>query len=235
MPTGLGPAVGRILRAGSPKVRLAGAAVVAALALGTWVVLGTSALGVGSVEVSGSFIAGPDQVRTAAGVPDGTPLFRVDLDEVAERVRAIASVAAVEVSRSWPHTLRIDVTERIPVAAVAVDGGFAVLDADGVVFDTRPAKPEGPVLLKVPSLNADDPTTRAALRVAVALTPPLREQLGQLVADTPNRIRLELTDGRTIVWGDAQRSDVKAMVAAALLNRPATTIDVSSPDVATTS
>ncbi len=54
-------------------------------------------------------------------------------------------------------------------------------------------------------------------------------------AETPTRIVLQLTDGRVIVWGDAERSDAKATVATALLDRPARTIDVSVPDVATTS
>jgi cell division protein FtsQ len=56
-----------------------------------------------------------------------------------------------------------------------------------------------------------------------------------LVADSPTRIRLELAAGRIIVWGDAENIETKARVAAALLNRPVTTIDVSSPEVATTS
>jgi cell division protein FtsQ len=38
-----------------------------------------------------------------------------------------------------------------------------------------------------------------------------------------------------IRWGDAERSDIKATVATALLDRPGRTIDVTVPDVATIS
>jgi hypothetical protein len=37
------------------------------------------------------------------------------------------------------------------------------------------------------------------------------------------------------VWGDAENNEMKARVATALLNRTGKTIDVSSPEVATTS
>ena len=207
---------------------------VVTLAGAAWVVWGTPVFGVRAIDVTGSQIADPDEVRAVADVVDGMPLARVDLD-VGKRVRGLPSVASVMVHRSWPSTLRIEITERVPVAAVAVAGGFAIVDADGIVFDTRTKRPDSAVLVKVALLRPDDPSTRAALRVAVALTAPLREKLTQLVADSPTYIRLELTGGRVVIWGDAENNEMKARVAEALLNRPVTTIDVSSPEVATTS
>jgi len=75
----------------------------------------------------------------------------------------------------------------------------------------------------------------AALHVLAALTPQLRAQLAAVSAASPSAIRLELTDGRVVVWGSADQSDFKARVATALLGRPGKTIDVSAPEVATTS
>jgi cell division protein FtsQ len=211
---------------------------IGALVLGAlgWVAFGTSLLGVREISVSGSQIAGADAVRAAAAVPDGTPLARLDTDEVADRVRALPSVAAVDIRRSWPSTLVITVTERTPAAVVVVAAdGFAVIDASGVVFDQTTARPTGLVVMRLATPGPEDAATLAALRVAAALTPPLRSVLRELVADTPTGIVLELADGRVIRWGDAERSDVKATVAAALLGRAARVIDVSVPDVATTS
>ena len=76
-------------------------------------------------------------------MPPGTPLARVDTDAVAARVGALPPVASVEVSRSWPGTLVIDVTERSPVAAVATPTGFVLLDAAGVVVPDRRGAPAG--------------------------------------------------------------------------------------------
>ena len=67
---------------------------ISAVALGLlgWVLYGTSLLGVREISVSGSHISGPDAVRAAAAVPLGTPLARLDIDEVADRIRALPSV-----------------------------------------------------------------------------------------------------------------------------------------------
>ena len=200
-----------------------------------WVGYGTNLLGVREITVSGSQIAGPEEVRAAAAVPLGTPLARLDTDEVADRIRALPSVGEVDVSRSWPHTLVITVTERTPVAVVVRPDGFVVLDASGVVFNLVTVQPAGVVVLRLAAPGSEDPATVAALRVVTALTPQLRGVLQEVGADAPTRIVLHLIDGRVIIWGDAERSDVKATVATALLDRPARTIDVSVPDVATTS
>jgi cell division protein FtsQ len=129
----------------------------------------------------------------------------------------------------------IEVVERIPAGVVEVEGGFAVLDGAGVVFNRVPEQPAGVVLLKLASPGPDDPATTAALRVLAALTPALRSGLAEVDAPSPTRIRLQLADGRVVVWGDADRGAAKATVATALLATDATTIDVSVPDVATTS
>lgn len=206
-----------------------GAAAAAAIAAG--VVWASPLLAVTQVQVSGTDLLAPADVREAAGVPAGTPLPRVRTGEVADRVAALAPVARVEVSRSWPRTLVIDVTERTAVAAVPREGGYGWLDATGTVFHTASGAPPGSPLLELSAPGPDDPDTAAALVVLEALTPQLRSRLDTLVVDGPARIRLELGDGSTVVWGDESASGEKARVATALLDRDAEVIDVSAPEV----
>jgi cell division protein FtsQ len=59
----------------------------------------------------------------------------------------------------------------------------------------------------------------------------LREPLVVIAANAPARIRLELRDGRQIIWGDATQNAAKVRVALALLNQNRPVIDVSSPSV----
>jgi cell division protein FtsQ len=210
-----------------------GAVTVVLLGALTWVVYGTSVLGVRQVEVIGTSIVDADAVRSVAAVTLGTPLARVDTGAVAGRVGQLAAVAAVDVSRSWPGTLVIDVTERMPAATVAMADGFVVLDAGGVVFQTVPKQPAGLVLLKVTTPGPADPATRAGLAVLAALTPTLRAQVVAVSVPSTTGIRLELAAGRTVIWGSAEQNDVKAQVATVLLARPGKTIDVSAPEVAT--
>ena len=235
VPTSLRRMYRRLPHARSPRPWIyAGLAGVVLGALG-WILFGTSLLGVRTVEVTGSELATPDQVRAAAGIVAGTPMARLDTGAVARRVGALPPVASVDVRRSWPHTVVIEVSERVPLATVAVDGRYGIVDAAGVVFRTVADRPSGLALIDVSAPGPDDPATRAALRVLQALTPELRGRLSVVRADSPTHVRVRLRGGREIVWGDAEQSETKARLATSLLSRPGRTIDVTAPDAVTVS
>jgi cell division protein FtsQ len=198
-----------------------------------WTVFKTSVFAVREVVVSGAEVVTPTQVRTAARVVLGTPLATVDVDGIRARVAALAPVRAATVRRQWPSTLVIDVVERTAVAAVPAGERFRLIDDQGVVFRTVRERPDNLPRVRLDSPGRDDQTTQAALRVLAALTPTLRERLVTLVAESPTRLRLELTGDKRVVWGDAEESDKKARVATALLDRAGTVIDVSAPEIVT--
>ncbi|HKT02844.1 MAG TPA: FtsQ-type POTRA domain-containing protein, partial [Rugosimonospora sp.] len=221
----------RRIRAVAPWLAALIAVVLAALV--GWVVYGTSLLGVRTVRVSGNSMVTADQVRDAAAVPPGAALASLDLRAVAARVQRLAPVRVAKVTRDWPSTVVIAVSERVPVAVLArPDRQYDLVDATGVVFATLPARPAVP-LLQLTAPGPGDPSTQAALQVLAALTPVLRDQLVTLVATAPTRIRLELAGSREIVWGDASQNATKARVATSLLSHPGRVIDVSAPDVVT--
>jgi cell division protein FtsQ len=190
----------------------------------------TPLLGVSTIEVRGNTMVSVDEVRAAAAVPDGTPLASLDLAEVARRVGSLMPIGRAVVTRDWPSTLVIVVTERTPAAAIArADKRYDLVDASGVVYRTVGSRPAGLPLVKLDRPGPDDPSTRAALLVVAALTAELRGQLVRLVADAPTRIRLDLANNRQIIWGDATDSPIKARAATSLLPRPGSVIDVSAP------
>jgi cell division protein FtsQ len=210
--------------------------IVSAVVLGLFavVVYATPLLGVRDVEVRGNAIVSADQVRSAAAVPDGAPLASLDLKAVGRRVSTLVPVRTVKVGRSWPSTVVITVVERTPVAAVPATGNtYRLIDASGVVFRSVPSRPAGLAVLVLTSPGPDDEGTRAGLSVLAALNGPLRSALARLVVAAPTRISLELTDGRTVIWGDATDNADKAIAAAALLGQPGKKIDVSAPNLVT--
>jgi cell division protein FtsQ len=222
----------RRLRAAAPWA--VGLAVLGVAGLLAWMVYGTGVFGVREVRVVGADLVNSERVRSAADVPLGQPLARVDVDGVRARVAALAAVESVTVSRDWPSTLRVDVVERTAAAVAPLGGGrFAVLDASGVVFQTLSRRPAHLPVVRVAKPGPDDLTTRGALEVLAALTPKLRGQLLEITADGPAKITLKLRGERTVVWGDASQSATKSTVATALLNRDEDTIDVSAPGVPT--
>lgn len=183
--------------------------------------------------------AAPDQVepvRAAAAVGPATSLLWLDTDDVAEQVRTLPRVATVDVSRDWPGTLVVTVAEREPVlAAPAPSGGVVLVDATGFGYRTMPARPAGvPALTLAPGMlpSPDDPGTRAAADVAVALPASLRADLVEVRANGPYDVSFVLTGEREVRWGADADNERKAAVLGALLTRPGSVYDVSTPDLA---
>jgi cell division protein FtsQ len=97
---------------------LIGLLLVVTLGFGVRVLLYDAGLfDVEAVEVTGLVTVPEAEVLAAAAVQAGAPLAAVDTDAVATRVAALPPVESVHVGRSWPHTVTVTVTERVPVAA----------------------------------------------------------------------------------------------------------------------
>ena len=218
---------------------LAAVALVTVLALGWWAVWASPLLSVRAVRVDGATTLTAGQVRTAAGVAEGTPLLRVDVDAAEARVARLPQVASVQVARGWPGSVVVTVVERRPVAVVEEAGVRSLVDASGVLFDTVTGEPPaGVVPLDVATPGPDDAATRAALDALVALPGDVRAQVTGAAARTAEDVTLALLDGTVVVWGsrDGDAAD-RAAVLVALLDRidsgvlePAAVIDVSAPD-----
>lgn len=212
-----------------PLALAATAAVVAGLAV--WTLWSSSLLGVRQVRVTGTEVLAVAQVREVAAVVERTPLLRVDLGEIADRVAGLAPVETVRVWRDWPDTLVIEVRERTAVAAVPAAAGVALVDAHAVIFHTVPQPPADLPEVVFTTAEAAEATIPAAIAVLTELTPRLREELRQVTVSGPAGIRLELHSGRTVVWGDEADSARKAQVATILLDYDGDIIDVSTPEV----
>lgn len=114
--------------------------------------------------------------------------------------------------------------------------GFLLVDAGGVVFHSVAQAPEDLPVVIVAEPGPADPATQAAMTVLAALTPQLRDALETLTVRGPASIRLTLSSGWTVVWGDQTESPEKARVTTALLARQGApgadgVIDVSAPEV----
>ena len=204
------------------------------LVVGLWLVYFSSYLSVKGVDVRGTSLLSSDQVRQAAAVPSGDALARVDVDRIRTRVEALAAVRSADVSREWPDQVRIDVTERVPVAVVEIAGQLRGMDEDGVVFRDYAQAPPGLPRVQTGADTSSDALHEAALVVG-ALPADLAAKVDHVEATTVDEITLALRDGRTVRWGSSADSDVKAEVLARLLVAvDAQTYDVSVPGTPTT-
>ncbi|MET7326930.1 FtsQ-type POTRA domain-containing protein [Nonomuraea sp. NPDC005650] len=218
------------------KARTAFLVLLTAGVVGTaaWLVFFSPVLGVRSIEIVGNLTVPSERIKQQAGVPDLHPLATVNLADVEGRVLGIRQLAKAKVDRIWPGTLKIEVVEREPVAAIPAGGKVAIVDKQGVVIEVKSAAPPMLPVLKVDNPAVGDPAMTAALQVIQAVPDVLAPKVREVRAGTAEGVTLLLSDGRTVIWGGADRPKEKARILTSLLKREkATVYDVSSPDVVT--
>ncbi|MEQ4716282.1 FtsQ-type POTRA domain-containing protein [Nonomuraea sp. B19D2] len=199
-----------------------------------WLVFFSPVLGVRSIEIVGNLTVPSERIKQQAGVADLHPLATVNLADVEGRVLGIRQLASAKVDRVWPGTLKIEVVEREPVAAIPAGGKFAIVDKQGVVIEVKSAAPPMLPVLKVGTTAADDPAMKAAIQVIQAVPDEVAPKIREVRAGTAEGVTLKLSDGRTVIWGGTDRPEEKGRILTSLLKREkATVYDVSSPDVVT--
>ena len=92
------------------------------------------AFNVEQIDIQTDGVIAPEQLRRWAGVKRNENLFAVDLTRVKRDLELVPAIQNVAVERVLPHTLRIRVTEREPIAALQnylVDAdGYAMIPVD---------------------------------------------------------------------------------------------------------
>lgn len=208
---------------------------VALMAGGFWLVEYSPVLATRSVRVEGVPPGSISEIARRAAVPMGTPMARIDTASIARRVMATATLAEVSVGLSWPSTVVITASPRVPVlAARNPQGQVKVVDAEGVAYATVSAPPKGvPLVDTVENPPAKD-SLLAGIAVLRALLPEQRGRVTDVIVSGANMVTLRL-GAITVVWGGASEPELKVKVLTALLKHKGfRTIDVSAPNTPVT-
>lgn len=96
--------------------------------------INSSLFTVGTVEISGNKYISDEDIKSIAGIPEKINIFRLSTDEISKRLLADLRIEKAEVSRLFPATIAIYVTERQPAAFVATNYGFVQVDKQGIVL-----------------------------------------------------------------------------------------------------
>ena len=223
---------------------LAGVALVAGVAY----LVRTPLFGLSAVRIEGTQALETSQVLAASKVRLGKPYLGLDLAAIGGRVAAIPRVAAVRVTRDYPSSLRITVTERRPVASVSQDGVYWLVAADGTVLDATGDRPPGlPYVARVPLPAEVAAGTRLppgnelanALTALGGMAPSLKRQVVGVKARTLDGLELTLRDGARILYGlavDQAAKDTAVLLVRRELKREgreAQRIDVRNPSAPT--
>ncbi|HSM66599.1 MAG TPA: FtsQ-type POTRA domain-containing protein [Ilumatobacteraceae bacterium] len=120
--------------------------VIAALA-----VLGSSWFAVDEVSVTGDVYTDADELAAVVDDLRGTPVLRVDTDEIEARIEEIAWVESARVTTRFPDSASIEIKERTPVVSMlGSDQRSRVLDADGRVLAVIDGQPVALVWISGP-------------------------------------------------------------------------------------
>ena len=213
------------------KRRLVSAAVVTVAALLVNLVWFSSVFDVRSVKILGTKLATTAQVRAAADIQIGQPVARVDVNAAAQRIKAIRVIESVDVRRGLPHSIVIDVHERIAIAATtAADGGWWLVDKHGVMFRKVAKLPAGLTVVQAYT----ELFRGIGARMAAGMPDWLRQRVGTVSVYAEEDIRLEMKNGKLVRWGSEEKADRKAEVLSVLLKIPAKQYDVSAPNAPAT-
>ena len=221
------------------------AVVVLAIVLTVWALAFSPLLGLQARRIS---VAGSDgsvsdkQVRDVLASYEGDSLLRLDTGRLSTQVSGkLVRVRRAQVTRAWPHGLRVHLTMRVPVATVQDSDGYQVLDNEAVVLERVSEAPSGLVTI-VPDSAAQTsgPQRISAKQVAAvtqvvgSLTPETLAQVSSGSATEAGQVTLTLSSGASVVWGNSQDNGLKARVLATLMTTTASVYDVSSPHRPTT-
>lgn len=206
-----------------------------ALAVLAGVLFLSPALAVRDISVRGAQLTDPSSVEETLEGYRGIPLTRISKQDVRARVGAIPQVRSIEVVLEPPHHLIVELHERVPVAAVQDGDQFAVVDSEGVRLTTAATAEEAavPVVTGGPEVLEGE-RFDAITDVLAALPESVLAQLRTASAESLSSVELAFTDGRTVVWGTAEDSELKAQVLRELVEARGAgsgveTYDVSSP------
>ena len=221
------------------------AVVVVAIAVAVWALAFSPLLGLQARRIS---VAGSDgsvsdqQVREVLAAYEGDSLLRLDTGRLSTQVSdKLVRVRRAQVTRAWPHGLRVHLTMRVPVATVQDSDGYQVLDNEAVVLERVSEPPSGLVnIVPDPAAQASEPQKISAKQVAAvtqvvgSLTPETLAQVSSGSATEAGQVTLTLSSGASVVWGNNQDNALKARVLATLMTTTASIYDVSSPHRPTT-
>jgi cell division protein FtsQ len=190
-------------------------AVVVAAAVATQ----TSLLDVDRVRIDGVGHTTAADVHRVAGISPGDTMVGVDAGGAAARVEDLPWVEKATVTRRWPGTVEIHVTEREPVATVEVaEDRVALVDEDGRVLEVTRQPPAGlPEVTGVRGRIAEGDELGRAARDALAILRALRERLPGVVASVSPDLDAVLASGGEIRFGSTDDLDDKVVAVETVL------------------
>ncbi|MEO7147161.1 MAG: FtsQ-type POTRA domain-containing protein [Terrimesophilobacter sp.] len=166
-----------------------------------------------TIAVDGTTAVDAKAVHSALDGQLGTPLALVDYDQIRQELDAFPLIRSYVTEVVPPNTLRVHIVERAPVGSITTSTGFSVIDPAGVVLGSSASRPKGVPLITVGADGTNGVAFKAVVAVVLSLPSSLRSRVVSASASSNDDVTLVLSGAhQRVVWGNAERSALKARV-----------------------
>jgi cell division protein FtsQ len=216
---------------------LAAVLAVLALAAGGWVWLRNSSLvAVQRVTIVGVSGRDAQQIRAAlSSAAHNMTTLNVKMASLRTAVAPYPVVKHLRVSTGFPHRMRIDVVEQVPVAMISAGGMRVPVSADGTLLHGASVSETLPSI-SLPVTPGGTHVTGSTLQVVELLAAAPYQLLGKVGDGTDggtHGLEVQMRDGPKIYFGTGSDLGAKWAAAAAVLADPGSAgadyIDVTVP------
>ncbi|MEO8425334.1 MAG: FtsQ-type POTRA domain-containing protein [Actinomycetota bacterium] len=176
----------------------------------------------GTIDVRGtSHVARVDVLRIAA-ITSKTNVFTLDTEAAEARLERESWIAEATITKDLPSRLIIEIDERVAVAVAQSGGVLRLVADDGVLLEAAlPRAATGlPVIAPAdePGLEPTADAVEGAARAIDAMAPTLRHRIDGVSILADGQLRVDLSSGAEVAYGEAVDLPDKAMALRALLD-----------------
>ena len=182
------------------------------------------------INVHGNHVLTEEYVQQLADIAPDTPMGRVDVRRAAQNIAADPWVETVTVSRDWPSSVDVEVTEHVAVAFIAQDDGTHLIDSNGVDFLVAEPPPQAIELVGAPIEDAE--AMAAVVDIAASISERARNEIAAIDVAPLNHV-LRTNDGRAIVWGASEDNENKSYALEAVLQMEGREFNITNPQLVT--
>ena len=180
-----------------------------------------------SVQLSGNARTNEGLIHEALSIPEDQALLLYDFGAAELAVSALPWVKDVEVTRQWPSTVRVVISERGVVAAIGRPDGseWVVISDDGVVVENRATPPANvPLIIATNNLvntatvGERVPAAERALEVALNVPGQLDAWITTWTLDENLDLTAELVGSAEVSFGAFEDQRTQFVSLASILN-----------------
>jgi cell division protein FtsQ len=175
-----------------------------------------------TLEVRGASHVVRTEILRIAAITNETNVFTLDADASEVRLEGNPWIAEATITKDLPSRLVIDIDERVAVAVVESGGVLRLVADDGALLEAAlPRVAAGlPVIASTDEqgLEPGADAVEGAARAIDAMAPSLRRRIDGVSILADGQLRVDLSSGAEVAYGEAVDLPEKAMALRALLD-----------------